>query len=642
MSSFDAYKNWSLRDARAVAPKVEVRENDNGERGLFCTDTIFPREQFLFLPETALIGESMLRQRGREILAREADLDDLNDPANAEEWATGMIEELREMVTSEEESAVKTAAQNVHYEWRSDDAVALYLLACRAIVQRVKASGVPIYDEKEDCNQETVVTNDVLPLDNDVVPIQLDTEQVTSLNGKGADASPEAISILLSETHVDGEQQRQASPSFLPHIEMLPESLPTSPLYFSPNELTRLEGTNCHGYVTRMLIQIESDWAQVFTVVREYLASPDRRMKCKDCRDDDDCQCRLILDPDHVVTLEGYKWAMCNIYSRSTDFHSFGQDGEEEHRRVIAPVFDMINHSFSSHVTHVMDEKGMYYIGNSHVSFQLRLTLNLFITGDTSVVNASDTPIEPGTEIFLNYGSFPNEKFLLVYGFVVPDNPFDVVKIYAPIQPTDPLYQIKARTLSTKCGIHDVNAPHALLRSRIGTNGILPSSLLSVLRVVGIQNTEQLLSLASRENLSQGIEMISVDNEQSALYALGHALHTMSRQLALNLISDDNLQAASNSSPASLRTMPSIAEEDEGDEDDSEKDEPAEQSTIVGPREGTSSAQTHYDEINIQNAKILCQSEYTILQAALSEIAHRLEVLENPKVTTRLQRSYSQ
>jgi hypothetical protein len=287
-----------------------------------------------------------------------------------------------------------------------------------------------------------------------------------------------------------------------------------------------------------------------------------------------------------------------------------------------------------------MDEDGMrvtvtfsMYDCVYDLSHVLKMFCKIAPTGNLSVYNETDASIEPGSEIFLNYGNFPNEKFLLIYGFVIPGNPFDAVDIYAPIQPSDPMFQVKTRILSTNCGIDNVNSPHKLLRSQIATNGILPSSLLSVLRVVGIQSTEEVLALASREGFQGGIDMISYENEKSALYALGHALHTMARQLALNLISDDNLRAASNLSPVPPRAMATIAEED----DEANEHEPGQPTPKQELASEIAEERLRHNGVNMQNAKVLCQSEYTILQAALSEIAERLERLESP-----MQRRHSQ
>jgi len=359
-SSRDAYKVWSVRDAGVEAPKVEVLEKDNGERGLFATETIFPQERFLFLPQTASIGKGMLRKRGSEILARGVDSFDLDKATGAEEWAIGVIEEIRRLTTGEDDSAVKSAAQNAQYEWKSDDAVALYLLACRAIMQRGKASSVEIVGRVATEASTQLIPEGMTQYPAPVVDdIHQDSEQVTSLIKDASHCSPEALVMSLNEVSLEEEEQTQSSPSFLPHVAMLPESFPTSPLYYSSEEMARLEGTNCHGYTVRMLNQIESDWAQLAHVLRAYFSSLDRRMKCKHCRDGTAaCKCQILLDTNTAVTLESYKWAMCNIYSRSTDFAFFGQGGQEEYRRMIAPVFDMMNHSSSSHVTHSMDVDG--------------------------------------------------------------------------------------------------------------------------------------------------------------------------------------------------------------------------------------------------------------------------------------------
>jgi hypothetical protein len=150
---------------------------------------------------------------------------------------------------------------------------------------------------------------------------------------------------------------------------------------------------------------------------------------------------------------------------------------------------------------------------------------------------------------------------------------------------------------------------------------------------MGIQSTEEMLALASREGFQDGIDMISFHNEKSALYALGHALHKMARQLALNLISDDNLRAASNLSPVPPWAMATIAEEDsEANEHEPGQPTPKQALASVAAEE-----RLRHDGINMRNTKVFCHSEYAILQAALSEIAEGLERLELPR-----QRSHSQ
>jgi hypothetical protein len=143
--------------------------------------------------------------------------------------------------------------------------------------------------------------------------------------------------------------------------------------------------------------------------------------------------------------------------------------------------------------------------------------------------------------------------------------------------------------------------------------------------VVGIQSAEEVIMLASREGFQDGIDRISSENEKSALYALGHALHIMARQLALNLISDDNLRTASNLSHVPPRAMVTIAEEDIEADEEHEPSQPTPSQALASV---AVEERRRHGGVNILNTKILCQSEYAILQVALSEIAERLEKLE--------------
>lgn len=76
--------------------------------------------------------------------------------------------------------------------------------------------------------------------------------------------------------------------------------------------------------------------------------------------------------------------------------------------------------------------------------------------------------------------------------------------------------------LAPKCGIQDVNAPHPLKHQ--GGNAAIAPILLVVLRLVGVQSMEEIISIARQEESSIG--MINTENEASALQALRQALHT--------------------------------------------------------------------------------------------------------------------
>jgi hypothetical protein len=225
------------------------------------------------------------------------------------------------------------------------------------------------------------VADDVVPLVDDLAPVQEVSEPFVS-NGQVAEVLPQTVVIGSNEIETQSAWET-LTPSFLPHIAMLPETFPSNPLYYTPDELCSLEGTNCHGYVTLMKTQIESDWVQLAQAIRSFYAFSNRRIKCKQCQDGISCKCQA-LDPGIIFTLEAYKWALCNIHSRSTDFVLFGQDEGEEKRRVIAPLFDMMNHDFDSHVTHAMEKDGTRQVAifsiNTTVSCRVSCSQNVLQT----------------------------------------------------------------------------------------------------------------------------------------------------------------------------------------------------------------------------------------------------------------------
>ena len=771
---------WAVQEAGMVAPKVTVQattttttttttENNHtfgGQRGLFATETIYPGERILFLPSTSLIGRDALQAVGEQmLLGMQQRQPQPSIPRSLADWERVLIqriEEFRRHVSALPPPSLSSSSSShwSHYEWRGDDAVALYLAAARSLLRHMKLgdkkrvdgtptepdvnhqnnshhpcvpalpptnkngnpdrsrpaqTSDPVFSTTATSETTTTVTSETttttipmtsaqpLTLDHNhsrnsatsdhavkVLPAPAPTKDPPNATAVAAAAvfgtpyQPEPSVFTFPHNHIiDGEdtailvtatpattiddtgrsevaesdttsgaleahwhaitaQQDQQPPpppppqlrypSFLQHVERLPDSFPTSPLYFRPEELARIEGTNCHGYAVRMQEQIEADWQRLSQALTRFQRNRDE-IRQQQSPVNNSCESRdpliLSLDDgphhwygpddlklDELVCFESYKWALVTIYSRSTDFFVQSidtRDSDEEsdnggghrdhnhghhHYRVIAPLFDMMNHDFGSSVTHSLDS----------------------VHGDLSVFNGSSQAIEANQEIFLSYGNFPNEKLLLIYGFVVPGNPFDCVAIYAPILPSDPYFLVKARILQNKCGIDNVNEPHVLRippppphhgiqndgevaigegvpPAPVATGSILPPSLLSVLRVVGIRSADDIMALTDIEDDARGgIGMISVENEHSALSALQQALYNMTRQLALNMISDANLAAGS----SSTRPLPTPDENE----------------------------QENYMRINFANAKVLCQSEYHILQVALTEIAERLSALE--------------
>lgn len=641
--NFAEFVHWTQHEASIEARKVSLQEigsdSDPHQRGLFATQTIFPGERILFLPATSLIGSEMLQKAGQQVIASSAessttdhDMDESTSPRSANDWermAMGAIEELRQLLVGDgdENSDLKQEAVGLGYLFRGDDAVALYLIACRYLLQHFNGNQEPYeapLGPQESTTSSPPRTRGFPAISSNIALLQpplIEALPVTQDDGDDApeqsidervlepvtvvEAPTSSLDIPVNEMEAPSLSQQQHFPSFLPEVGVLPTSFPTSPLSYSETELARIEGTNCHGYTMRMLQQIQSDWQQLHAVLKVFVKSDSSRRVCRTLPGG-----MSLVD---IVTLESYQWALQNIYSRSTDFEitvaadpkpdtTSGTASEQRRRRVIAPLFDMMNHDFASEIFHAMD-KG----------------------GNISVFNGSSRAIEAGAEICLRYGNFPNEKFMYIYGFAMMNNPFDAVSIYAPIPPTDPLHHVKARILETKCGIVDTNEPHALLASRRSQGQpIIPSSLLSVLRIVGIQSAEEVLAVAAQETTDDTcIGMISMENERGALSALQHALYSMARLLALNLISDDTIEKGASFADEPAASSGNETEEQEGNAGSRRPDLPT-----FKQAQALVDAKNRLQDPNFRNAKILCQSEYLILQTALAELAERLAALD--------------
>jgi hypothetical protein len=662
---------------------------DPGEqplRGLYATETIHPGERILFVPSSSLLGADSLRELGSRLLllirlgagrkpGGGAPGGRSDNPAGAEEAASSAasgenrggvgsrkigarlgerivvasIELLRRILLSSDDGGsddgddrdhddcgggafdggpggelVRGAARDVGYEWRDDDAVAVYLACCRSLLQ----------EDDEGASQGPRGSEGVVLSSEDDDALPPITEAVLVAEVAGCEGPGDSARRDGSAPDGDSIKSRSAGrsfPSLLPHVAALPSSFPTSPLYYSDRETSRIEGTNCAGYAGRMLRQFGADHARLARVLEAFDDSQvhGRLLPATFWRDDGNNnrdRCHLdgesegggsrrhvpIVRLHRLVTFDLYKWALCNVYSRSSDFAVVRSPPLESsaggpvllRRRVIAPLFDMMNHDFASDVTHSLDWEDHGGGGGGG--------------GGLSVFNGPSRAIEAGEEVRLSYGSFSNEKLLLIYGFVAERNPHDAVAVYAPLGPDDPLGPAKRRLLRGRCGVEDPNEPHLLRRSAGGAGSspevpsVLPRSLLSVLRLIGVRSAEELVSAATQESGDDGedredgegndeppggIGMISVENERSALLALQQALYSMSRQIALNLISDESLRQGAPEPPAGSP--------------------------------GTSAGSAPWAaRANESNAKILCRSEYQILQSALAELHSRLEALD--------------
>jgi len=629
VQEFPSFEKW-ITDMQIQAPKVQVlgksnNSNDNTCRGLFAKETIHPGELILHVPARCVISERMLQNLGSKLMLhlengtqRPTTVTDGSGrrTTHLEENALMMIERFRLFV--EEQTCCESGERgdNAH-SWKEDDALALFLIASKTLllVHDDEDASVEIINDTQCSNkatggEATVQEHDCHSLMRDVVgQNQTSTSSINT-----------GITCLEKKT-------AEGIMSFLPYIGMLPDKFPTHPVFYTANELKRIEGTNCHEFTKRMIVQMKSDYDIIERVFQQYWKEDYEWISSnhlESCRKEklrkntgSFCHC-FGLNPK-VLTLDAYQWALTTIYSRASDASREFKSGDDDvdndqepssykRHRVIVPFLDMINHGFTQPPAHYsMDSEG-----------------NMRVYADTTIPS--------GSEILYNYGNFGNEKLLMVYGFVVDNNPFEAVQLYAPLPVTDPLYDAKSRLLLNWCDVEDPNSPYILHRPTNEIEGILPNGLLSALRLIGVASIDEIVKITTNlfDNSSenQGIPFVNNENEYNALLALGNALEIMTRQLALCLISDTGLSAAS-ISPVTISNQEHLTANEQLARGVSNSKTCNESSTSCKENiQPGFVVSTHDGRTNTYNTKILCEGQYDIFRLALEEVTKRLEELK--------------
>eukprot|EP00742_Colponemidia_sp_Colp-10_P011346 GILJ01012592.1.p1 GENE.GILJ01012592.1~~GILJ01012592.1.p1 ORF type:complete len:467 (+),score=60.08 GILJ01012592.1:35-1435(+) len=107
-------------------------------------------------------------------------------------------------------------------------------------------------------------------------------------------------------------------------------------------------------------------------------------------------QIALAGAPSSFFPLALFYWTMGTLFTRA---HS----GAKLEGLNLIPFIDCFNHSLHPNCTHdVVSIDGQQY-------YQIRAV----------------SDISKGSQLFISYGSLPNSKYLRLYGFALPDNPFD-------------------------------------------------------------------------------------------------------------------------------------------------------------------------------------------------------------------------
>ncbi|WWC58388.1 uncharacterized protein I303_100928 [Kwoniella dejecticola CBS 10117] len=180
----------------------------------------------------------------------------------------------------------------------------------------------------------------------------------------------------------------------LPYLESLPHSSSlTTPLYYTADELELLKGSSLYGAVEARKAEWRAESDAIRHVLKEEGLSWERYLASATYISSRSFPSKLLRIPaDGSITHEAEK--------------------DEGSQPVLLPGLDLFNHSRGQPILWLSSQTS---------------TSTGHTTPSISLVSTQIT--EKGVQLYNNYGPKSNEELLLGYGFVIPDNPDDVVTL---------------------------------------------------------------------------------------------------------------------------------------------------------------------------------------------------------------------
>lgn len=211
------------------------------------------------------------------------------------------------------------------------------------------------------------------------------------------------------------------------------------------------------------------------------------------------------------VTASALGWAMAAVSSRAFHMHkpkNYIKELPGGHR-VMLPLVDMCNHSFTPNASIVQQEKEK----------------------EASLIVLAENSLQAGTDIFLSYGSLSNDVLLLDYGFIVPQNPYDHVELkYDNMLLEAAHVAASAHSGNFTCPAPwqqsflerlNLQGPGASLQVKVGGPDLIDGRLLAALRILYTQDAD---NLGNRDlSMLQAwdpVAPLGVENEKNVLRTL--------------------------------------------------------------------------------------------------------------------------
>jgi hypothetical protein len=229
------------------------------------------------------------------------------------------------------------------------------------------------------------------------------------------------------------------------YIKTLPEILGV-PLFWSLEELLFLEGS----------VTLEETLKLIILSVKQYIIIFHLLKQAKN----------NILDPFRTVTYSEFIWSLAIVMSRQNKIPTT----EETFELALIPVWDLCNHK----------------IGTISTFFDFQ---------NKNLQCFSIQKFSKGDQIFIHYGDRPNSQLLLYSGFLIKNNPNDILKIKIEIDKEDALYQNKVQTLQkiTKNNFSNLNF-------HLTKDGNTSLHLKLICNIISINNEEDLIKFQTNLN----------------------------------------------------------------------------------------------------------------------------------------------
>mmetsp|Transcript_10261 Transcript_10261/g.13466 ORF Transcript_10261/g.13466 Transcript_10261/m.13466 type:complete len:459 (+) Transcript_10261:142-1518(+) len=251
------------------------------------------------------------------------------------------------------------------------------------------------------------------------------------------------VTELLIKYHLDQDEDLALSTAILyeklkgkesnwyGYLESIPDESIRTPLSLSPETLLRnLQGLSFLQDIIDEKERIRLAWTHaVRPLLEECLPSITHRR----------------------LTLEAF--VRCFQIQSSRAFFA-----DEEHRDSLIPFADLLNHKISvlsfDLAIEGKDEESKTEVSPKAIEEHLKPEILVGNVDSTSkIVLTALKDVKSGKEIFNTYGECANSMLFMEYGFALPDNPFNVMKLFLPLLSdvgmTDRSWRRRFRTIET-------------------------------------------------------------------------------------------------------------------------------------------------------------------------------------------------